>query len=118
VCTAVAFIAFFALIAEVGPMRATVITYINPAVAVVLGVTVLGEKFGPMTAVGFAAVLGGSVLATRSLRPSPLGPGTVGPGTVGPGTVGPGTVGAGTVGPGPLRPGRTRLRALLDLVVR
>jgi drug/metabolite transporter (DMT)-like permease len=69
VCTAVAFIAFFALIAEVGPMRATVITYINPAVAVVLGVTVLGEKFGPMTAVGFAAILGGSVLATGSLRP-------------------------------------------------
>ncbi len=69
VCTAVAFIAFFALIAEVGPMRATVITYVNPAVAVVLGVTVLGEKFGPMTAVGFVAVLGGSVLATRSLRP-------------------------------------------------
>ena len=51
-------------------MRATVITYINPAVAVVLGVAVLGEKFGPMTAVGFAAVLGGSVLATRSLRPA------------------------------------------------
>ena len=50
-------------------MRATVITYINPAVAVVLGVTVLGEKFGPITAVGFAAVIGGSVLATRSLRP-------------------------------------------------
>ena len=38
ICTAVAFIAFFALIAEVGPMRATVITYINPAIAVVLGV--------------------------------------------------------------------------------
>jgi drug/metabolite transporter (DMT)-like permease len=68
VCTAVAFITFFALIAEVGPMRATVITYINPAVAVVLGVAVLGEKFGPVTAAGFAAVLGGSVLATRPLR--------------------------------------------------
>ncbi len=71
VCTAVAFITFFALIAEIGPMRATVITYINPAVAVVLGVTVLGEKFGLVTALGFAAVLGGSVLATRSLRPEP-----------------------------------------------
>jgi drug/metabolite transporter (DMT)-like permease len=72
VCTAIAFIAFFALIAEVGPMRATVITYINPAVAVVLGVTVLGEKFGPMTAVGFAAILGGCVLATRSVRAQPV----------------------------------------------
>ena len=69
ICTAVAFILFFALIAEVGPMRATVITYINPAIAVVLGVTVLGESFGPMTAVGFAAVLGGCVLATKRLRP-------------------------------------------------
>ena len=67
-CTAVAFIVFFALIAEVGPMRATVITYINPAIAVVLGVAVLGESFGPMTAVGFAAVLGGCVLATLPLR--------------------------------------------------
>jgi drug/metabolite transporter (DMT)-like permease len=75
VCTAVAFITFFALIAEVGPMRATVITYINPAVAVVLGVSVLGEKFGPMTAVGFVAILGGSVLATGSLRSPRLRPG-------------------------------------------
>jgi drug/metabolite transporter (DMT)-like permease len=69
VCTAVAFTLFFALIAEVGPMRATVITYVNPAVAVVLGVAVLGETFGPVTAMGFVAVLGGSVLATRPLRP-------------------------------------------------
>src|SRR5205823_4583914 len=42
VCTALAFLVFFALIAEVGPARATVITYINPAVAGLLGVTLLG----------------------------------------------------------------------------
>ena len=41
VCTALAFLVFFALIAEVGPVRATVITYVNPAVAGVLGVTLL-----------------------------------------------------------------------------
>jgi len=68
VCTVVAFVAFFALIAEVGPMRTTVVTYLNPAVAVVLGVGVLGEPFGFTTAVGFALVLAGSFLATRPLR--------------------------------------------------
>ena len=71
VCTAVAFVAFFALIGEVGPMRATVVTYLNPAVAVVLGVTVLGESFGVATGVGFVLVLAGSFLATRPLRPAP-----------------------------------------------
>ena len=45
VCTALAFVVFFALIAEIGPARATVITYVNPAVAVLLGVGLLGEHF-------------------------------------------------------------------------
>jgi drug/metabolite transporter (DMT)-like permease len=65
VCTALAFILFLALIGEVGPVRATVITYVNPAVAVVLGVTLLGESFTVGTGVGFALVLVGSFLATR-----------------------------------------------------
>lgn len=65
VCTAIAFVFFFALIAEVGPLRATVITYINPAVAVVLGVGVLGEHFGTGTGIGFVLILAGSYLATR-----------------------------------------------------
>jgi drug/metabolite transporter (DMT)-like permease len=65
VCTAVAFVLFFRLIAEVGPTRATVITYVNPAVAAVLGVTVLSERFTAGMAAGFALVLAGSVLATR-----------------------------------------------------
>jgi drug/metabolite transporter (DMT)-like permease len=64
-CTALAFVLFFALIAEVGPVRATVITYINPAVAAVLGVSILGERFTWGMGVGFALVLVGSVLATR-----------------------------------------------------
>lgn len=64
ICTALAFVIFFALIAEVGPARATVITYVNPAVAAVLGVTILGETFTAGMAVGFALVLAGSVLAT------------------------------------------------------
>ncbi len=57
---------FFQLIAEVGPARASVITYVNPAVAVALGVSVLGERFTPSMAGAFALILGGSVLATRS----------------------------------------------------
>ena len=64
ICTALAFLLFFALIAEVGPVRATVITYINPAVAAVLGVAVLGEHITAGMAIGFALVLVGSVLAT------------------------------------------------------
>jgi drug/metabolite transporter (DMT)-like permease len=64
ICTALAFLVFFELIAEVGPARATVITYVNPAVAVLLGVLVLDERFTPVTAVGFVLVLAGSVLAT------------------------------------------------------
>jgi drug/metabolite transporter (DMT)-like permease len=65
VCTAVAFLVFFALIAEIGPTRSTVITYVNPAVAVLLGVTLLDEDFTAATAVGFVLILTGSVLATR-----------------------------------------------------
>jgi drug/metabolite transporter (DMT)-like permease len=64
VCTAIAFLVFFGLIAEVGPVRATVITYINPAVAAVLGVTLLSEHLTGGMIVGFALVLLGCVLAT------------------------------------------------------
>jgi drug/metabolite transporter (DMT)-like permease len=64
-CTAIGFLAFFALIAEVGPARATVITYVNPAVAVLLGVLALHERFTAGIAVGFPLVLLGSYLSTR-----------------------------------------------------
>jgi drug/metabolite transporter (DMT)-like permease len=65
ICTAAAFLVFFRLIAEVGPARATVITYVNPAVAVALGVLVLGEHLTVAVGVAFVLILGGSVLATR-----------------------------------------------------
>jgi drug/metabolite transporter (DMT)-like permease len=68
VCTALAFVLFFALIAEAGPARASVITYVNPAVAVVLGIAVLGESLTTTMAVAFVLILGGSVLATRTSR--------------------------------------------------
>jgi drug/metabolite transporter (DMT)-like permease len=68
VCTALAFVLFFALIAAIGPVRATVITYINPAVAALLGVTILRESFTLGMGVGFVLVIAGSVLATRRPR--------------------------------------------------
>jgi drug/metabolite transporter (DMT)-like permease len=71
VCTAIAFLLFFALIAEIGSVRATVITYVNPAVAAVLGVAILGEHFTAGMAIGFVLVLLGSVLATRPGRTRP-----------------------------------------------
>jgi drug/metabolite transporter (DMT)-like permease len=70
VCTAVAFLLFFELIAEVGPSRATVITYVNPAVALLLGVIVLDEHVSVATGLGFALILLGSVLATARERPA------------------------------------------------
>jgi drug/metabolite transporter (DMT)-like permease len=71
VCTAVAFVVFFALVHEVGAVRATVITYFNPVVAVVLGVVLLREPFTIGIALGFALILAGSVVATRRSVPQP-----------------------------------------------
>ncbi len=68
VCTALAFVAFFALIREVGTARAMVFTYINPAVAVAAGVLVLGEPLTATIVASFGLILGGSVLATASSR--------------------------------------------------
>jgi drug/metabolite transporter (DMT)-like permease len=68
VCTAVAFVLFAALVAEVGPVRSTVITYVNPAVASLLGVLVLDETFTPGMGVGFGLVIVGSALATQRSR--------------------------------------------------
>jgi drug/metabolite transporter (DMT)-like permease len=66
VCTALAFLVFFQLIAEVGPVRSTVITYVNPAVAIAAGVAFLDEPFTFGTAAGFALILLGSLLATHT----------------------------------------------------
>jgi len=63
-CTAAAFMVFFALIAEVGPARATVITYINPAVAIILGALVLREPLTIGMAIGFPLVILGAILGT------------------------------------------------------
>jgi drug/metabolite transporter (DMT)-like permease len=76
-CTAVAFVAFLELIKEAGPTRATVITYVNPAVAVAAGAIFLNERLTATVLMAFALILTGSVLATaaagprRSRRPVP-----------------------------------------------
>lgn len=64
ICTALAFQLLFALIAEVGASRATVIAYLNPAVAVLLGVVVLGEPFSLALLAGFALIVAGSYFST------------------------------------------------------
>jgi drug/metabolite transporter (DMT)-like permease len=68
VCTACAFVVFLALIRAAGTSRAMVFTYINPAVAVVAGVTVLSEPFTVTIAASFALIIAGSVLATWTQR--------------------------------------------------
>ena len=65
ICTALAFVVYFALIAEVGPVRATVITYVNPAVALCLGVVLLHEPLTVGVILGFAMILVGSAVANR-----------------------------------------------------
>ncbi len=72
VCTALAFLLFFALIREVGPVRATVITYVNPAVAGVAGIALLDEHLTAGMVLGFVLVLVGSIIATgRGPEPVP-----------------------------------------------
>ena len=66
VCTAFGLIVFFQLIAEAGASRAAVITYVNPLVAVLLGVLVLDERLGATSVLGLGLILAGSWMATRA----------------------------------------------------
>lgn len=68
-CTALAFVIFNLLIAEAGPARASVITYVNPVVAVGLGVLLLGEQPGAGPVAGLLLILAGSWLATDGRLP-------------------------------------------------
>ena len=65
VCSALAFVVLFALIGEIGPVRATAVTYVNPAVAIIAGAVLLGERVTVSTVVGFVLVIAGSWLVTR-----------------------------------------------------
>jgi drug/metabolite transporter (DMT)-like permease len=71
-CTAAAFVFFATLITEAGPARASVVTYINPVVAVALGVTILGERPGAGAVAGLLLILAGSWLSTDGRLPPGL----------------------------------------------
>jgi drug/metabolite transporter (DMT)-like permease len=72
VCTALALVVFQFLIVEVGPGRALVITYLNPVVAVILGVLILGESLGVGAVAGLLLILAGSWLSTDGRMPPGL----------------------------------------------
>lgn len=63
-CSVTGFLLFFRLVLAVGPARATVVTYVNPVVAVVAGVIFLREPFSSGLAIGTPLVVIGSILAT------------------------------------------------------
>jgi drug/metabolite transporter (DMT)-like permease len=68
VCTALAYVLYYSLIGEAGATRASIITYVNPAVAVVLGVVVLAEPLTVPTLAGFGLIVLGCALSTGILR--------------------------------------------------
>jgi drug/metabolite transporter (DMT)-like permease len=75
VCSAGAFSILIALVAEIGPVRTTTVTYVNPAVALVAGALVLGEPITAWSILGFALILAGCFLAAsrrpgKSARPA------------------------------------------------
>jgi len=71
-CTAVGFVVFAILISEAGSSRATVITYVNPVVAVTLGVLLLGEQPGAGAIAGLLLILAGGWLSTDGRLPPGL----------------------------------------------
>ncbi|MDE2451813.1 MAG: DMT family transporter [Gammaproteobacteria bacterium] len=70
VCTALAMLLMFYLVKNAGASRASIITYINPAVATLLGMALLDERLGVWGLIGFGLVLLGSWLATRRSAPA------------------------------------------------
>jgi len=64
-CTALAFISFFIVLKEIGPARASIGTYVNTAIAVVLGVLILSEPLTLGIIIGLPLVMIGSFLASR-----------------------------------------------------
>ena len=77
-CTALAMLLMFYLVTHAGPSRASLITYINPAVAALLGVGLLHERLGPGGLTAFALILLGSWLASRGGAPPLVRRGAVG----------------------------------------
>jgi drug/metabolite transporter (DMT)-like permease len=75
VCTAGGFLLLAALVAEIGPVRATTVTYVNPAIALIAGAVVLGEPVTVWSIAGFVLVLVGCyLLASRRPGAASAGP--------------------------------------------
>jgi drug/metabolite transporter (DMT)-like permease len=70
-CTALALVLMAILIDAAGPARASIITYINPVIALALGVAFLGESPGAGSLVGLALILVGSWFSTVGPSPRP-----------------------------------------------
>jgi drug/metabolite transporter (DMT)-like permease len=64
--TGIAFVIYYTLNREIGPTRTSLVAYIAPVFALVYGVTLLDEDFGPVTAVGIVLIVGGSWLAAKA----------------------------------------------------
>ncbi|GGL87974.1 DMT family transporter [Nakamurella endophytica] len=115
-CTALAFMVFFELVAEAGPARAVVITYVNPAVALVLGITVLSEPLTTGIVVGFPLILLGCILGARRTRARagvPDGPDiATGPPADGPALAADAAAGGAASGSAAGRPGRSATAAV------
>lgn len=71
-CTAMGLAIYFFLIAEAGPSRASIITYVNPAVAVLLGVAILSESISLLTVAELLLIAAGSWLSTDGRLPPGL----------------------------------------------
>ncbi|HVS78251.1 MAG TPA: DMT family transporter [Steroidobacteraceae bacterium] len=71
VCTALSMLVMFYLVKNAGAARASIVTYINPAVATLLGMVLLDERLGIWGLTGFGLILFGSWLATRGSAPAP-----------------------------------------------
>jgi len=65
ICSALAFIIFFSLVREIGSARATTITYVNMAVALILGIAFLREPITPGILIGLPMVVAGSIWASK-----------------------------------------------------
>ena len=67
-CTGVAYLLYFRLIATLGPANAIAVTFLVPAFAVLWGWLFLSEPLGASLLAGCAVILVGTALATGALR--------------------------------------------------
>jgi drug/metabolite transporter (DMT)-like permease len=67
--TGIAFILFYTLIADIGPARAAIVSYVAPAFSIAYGVVLLGESLTPAAVGGLVLILAGSWLGAQGRLP-------------------------------------------------